>query len=226
MQYTDKQFVQADLILRRGGHITTEDVWLYEFLAHNFDELKVLYAAYGCLLMQHEDSFFFLIPEKDGLLRTKELSKATMHVGQVIAFLTRDPEITRTAGTIGVEAVLHSLAAQPVDVLRKTYAPTRGEATIDEGIRQGVQRALRTLATLGFIRWRGDQQFQPTNAINRFAELARHANGPDDDAKLFLSAQRGVVFDALAAEEEMEGEEVNGAGGDQEDEGVSDERAH
>jgi hypothetical protein len=73
MQYTDKQFVQADLILRRGGHVTTEDVWLYEFLAHNFDELKTLYAAYGCLLMQHEYSFFFLIPEKDGLLRTKAL---------------------------------------------------------------------------------------------------------------------------------------------------------
>jgi chromosome condensin MukBEF MukE localization factor len=133
-----------------------------------------------------------------------------MHVGQVIAFLTRDPEITRTAGTIGVETVLQSLTTQPLDVLRKTYAPTRGEATIDEGIRLGVQRALRTLETLGFIRWRGDQQFQPTSAINRFAELARHANDPDADAKLFLRAQRGVVLDALTPEKEIEGEGDDG----------------
>lgn len=201
MLFTDKQFVDADVRLRRGGHVTTEDVWLYEFMTKNFDELQHFYSAYGSTLMQHEDSFFFLLPQRDGVLRTKELSKGTMLVGQAIARLTRDPETTKSAGLLSQEMVLQVLESLPVDTLRKTFVPKRREATLHQGIREAVGQALRQLAALDFIRWKGEVFFA-TSAINRFIELARHGNAPDEDAKIYLTEQRGVIFEAPPEEPE------------------------
>ena len=217
--YTDTYFVQADVILRRGGHVSSDDVYLYETLARNFDNAKRLYEAYGCNLVQHEDGFFFLVMDKDSALRTKALSKSCMHLGMVIAILTRDPEITRSSGTISEETVLQYLAALPRDVLQKTYAPKRREATLDQGIRKAVRDALKQLGELGFIRWRGEQRFQPSAAINRFAEMARHGNDPDTTARLFLMVQRGVIFDSLdeVADDDTEDDnldDVNGYDGE------------
>jgi chromosome condensin MukBEF MukE localization factor len=210
MLFTDKQFVDADVRLRRGGHVTTEDVWLYEFLTRNFGELQQYYAAYGSTLIQHEDSFFFLQPHRDGVLRTRELSKGTMLVGQAVALLTRDPETTKSAGLLSQEMVLQVLESLPVDTLRKTFVPKRREATLHQGIRDAVAQALRQLSDLDFIRRKGELFFA-TSAINRFMELARHGNDPDDDARTFLTEQRGVVFES-PPEESEDGDEANDNG--------------
>jgi hypothetical protein len=48
------------------------------------------------------------------------------------------------------------------------------------------------LESLRFLKVQGDI-IRPTEAINRFAELARHDNEPDDAAREALLLQRGVV---------------------------------
>lgn len=213
MIYFDKHFVGADLILRRGGHINRSNLSYYQFLIDNFDELKRFYSGYQSELVQHPDGFYFLL-SKGGLIPTRLLPKQCVHLGMFIALKSRDPEITRSSGRIGLENLLQSIETSvPRDTLQKVYAPKQREASADMRITEEIQKALKTLAEMRFLEFQGEF-IRPLESIQRFAEMARHNNTPDDLGRLVLSEQRGVVFQAPteSADEDIEenGEEDEG----------------
>lgn len=193
--FHDDQFVEVDLLLRRGAHINRSNLTSYEFVTQNYDELQDFYRRYGCALQQHPDGFFFMIV-KNGRLRTRLLPKSCVHMGQFLAQKARDPEITRTVGNIAINQLLKDIETLvPRETLQAVYAPGRRDmTTIDTSISEEMDRALRMLANLGFVEL-ADKAVRPLEAIMRFADLARYGNDLSEDAKLHLTVLRGVVFD-------------------------------
>lgn len=205
MIYLDKHFVGADLILRRGGHINRSNLSFYQFLIDNFDELRSFYQGYQCELVQHPDGFFYLL-SRGGLIPTRLLPMPCVHLGMFIAMKSRDPEITRSSGRINLENLLQSIETSvPRETLQKVYAPKQRESSADTRIAEEIQKALKMLAEMRFIEIQGDT-IRPFEAIQRFAEMARHDNNPDELSRLVLSEQRGVVFQTpdQSTEEELE----------------------
>lgn len=195
------QFAEVDAALRAGRHVTRHDLRAYEFIWQNFDTLEKFYATYKCKLVQHPDGFFFLF-SKDGLIPTRKLSRAVMHLGAFIALKTRDPDITTTNGWMEVEALIADLeAAVHVEVLSKIYAPRRREGGAGDKIRGEILRSLAQLERMNFVR-REENALAATPAIYRFAELARHRNNPSDLEKIALETQRGVIIDPIDDESE------------------------
>lgn len=199
--FHDDQFVEIDLLLRRGAHINCSNLSAYEFLSQNYDDFREFYRRYGCSLLQHPDGFYFMTV-RGSLMRTRLLPKSCMHLGQFIALKTRDPEITRSLGKIAVSQLLKDIETLvPRETLQAVYAPGRRDATIDECISDEIMKALKLLGELGFIEI-ADKAVRPLEAIQRFSELARHDNDPSDDAKLHMTIQRGVVFAAATSNDD------------------------
>lgn len=203
MNYLDREFADVDLILRRGGHINRSALALYDWVCRNHDDLKALYTNYGSTLAQHPDGFFFLTLS-GGKLRSRLLPRTCVHLGMFIALKARDPEITRSSGWMGTTQLLHDIETSvPKDILQEAYAPGAKENVVDGRISLAITNALKVLDELCFIELRGDQ-FRPLEAIGRFAEFARHDNAPDDDARIQMSIERGIVFHDAADGDEIE----------------------
>lgn len=203
MNYLDKEFADVDLILRRGGHINRSALALYDWVCRNHDDLKALYTNYGSTLTQHPDGFFFLTLS-GGKLRSRLLPRTCVHLGMFIALKARDPEITRSSGWMGTMQLLHDIETSvPKAPLQEVYAPGAKENVVDDRISLAITNALKVLDELCFIELRGDR-FRPLEAIGRFAEFARHNNAPDDDSRIQMSIERGVVFHDAADGEEIE----------------------
>lgn len=197
MIFYDEKFVGIDLLLRRGGHVNRSNLAAYNWMCQHFDELQQFYGRYGCSLIQHQDGFFFMTL-RNGMIRSRLLPKACIHLGIFIALKSRDPEITRSSGWLQINQLMQDIETSvPKETLQRVYAPGRKENVIDEKISSEIQNAIKTLSDLKFIEISG-QAIRPMEAINRFAELAKHDNDPSDEARLQLTIERGVVFhDAL-----------------------------
>jgi len=192
MIYLTRQFIESDLILRRGGHINRSNLPLYQFVTDHYDNLDQFYLGYQCKLTQHQDGFFYLL-SKGGLIPTRLLPLPCIHLGMFIALKMRDPEITRSSGKIDLDGLLRSIEVSvPRETLQKVYAPKQREASVDTKITEEIQKALKDLARLNFVEIKGEI-IRPLESINRFAELARHDNSPDELARIVLM-DRGVVF--------------------------------
>lgn len=197
MIFFAKEFAEIDTALRLGKHLSRRDYGTHEFITRHFDDLERFYAGYGCRLVQHPDGFFFLLA-RGGMMPTRRLPRSVMHLGMFIALKTRDPELTRSDGRMSVDGLIRDLETSiPADTLSKVYAPKQKEVLTGSRVHEEIMRAMRTLAELGFIDMLGEQ-IHALEAIQRFAELARHNNTPDQTARIGLAVQRGVAFDVLA----------------------------
>jgi chromosome condensin MukBEF MukE localization factor len=203
--FYDDKFIEIDLLLRRGGHINRSNLASYDYVCQNFEELQKFYGRYSCSLYQHPDGFFYMAV-KGGMFRTRLLPKSCVHLGIFISLKARDPEITRSSGRVPINQLFQDIETSvPREVLQQVYAPNRREAIVDECILDEIKKALKILADLGFIEMT-ESTIRPLEAINRFAELARYNNEPNEESRSNLTAQRGVVFsDADENDDESEG---------------------
>lgn len=189
-------FPRVDTALRMGSHITTDDYVSHEFVAQNFSWLFGFYARYEASLTQHPDGFFFL--QTDGsVIPNKSLSKSCMHLGQLLAYLTRQPAITKTRGIVTLDEIHQTLSTMfSAELLGKIYVPTAKENGTAKQIKKEVFKSLRILTRLNFLTFEnGMKAVRITPAIGRFAEMARHDNDPSPAASKDLEIKRGVKFD-------------------------------
>lgn len=213
MNYTEKQFANVDLALRRGCHINRSSLNYY-WVCDNYDDLKAFYANYGATLVHHPDGYFFLTLSSNSKIRSRLLPAACVHLGEFIALKSRDPEITQSSGWIQTSSLLRDIKMTvPENILRQTYAPGAKEGVADDRITQTFFSSLKTLADLCFIEIGGDRSnpvaVKPLEAINRFAELARYNNAPDEGIKIRLETERGIVFNRRGGDEENSEDEEN-----------------
>jgi len=193
MIFHERQFVEVDLLLRRGGHINRSNLRAYEWVSENFEDLVSFYNSYGCALHRHPDNFIFMTTN-GGQIRSRLLPKSCVHLGMFLALKMRDPEILRSSGRISLGALLQDLdTTVPRPTLIAVYAPHGKEGTSDERIVGEVNAALKILHELNLIELSEDTVL-PLEALARFSEVARHENEPDEFARLQLAVQKGIQF--------------------------------
>lgn len=196
MIFYTREFAEIDTALRRGKHLSRSDYATHEYVSQHFEDMERFYASYGCRLIQHPDGFFFLLT-RGGLMPVRTLPRSVMHLGMFIALKVRDPELTRSDGRMSVAGLILDLETSiSVETITKVYAPKQKEVLSGARVHEEIMRVLRTLDELGFVEMMGDQLIA-REAIQRFAEMARHNNAPTETAKLGLEVQRGVVFDVI-----------------------------
>jgi chromosome partition protein MukE len=219
----DARFPDVDLELRRGRHIDRDDGEWYAFISDAQDHLEAFYRRYGCELVTRSDGFFYLLPTSDRLSR-RHLSAGEMLVGQTLALQYLDPATVQSGGLVSREQVLSRLTGLVGErELAGALEPRRrrfdDERIVQQAIREGVGKALRRLAAMGFIELADTERLRLRAPVLRFAEPVR---GLGDTARaLERLIARGEIIEPGSAvgedsfaydeenEDEAEGEEEN-----------------
>lgn len=203
----DDLFPEVDTDLRAGRHVATDDLDAFEFLRAAQHLLEPHYRRWGLELTHRAEGYFFLVPTRDGV-RRRQLTHAEMLAGQALALLWLDPGTLAANGVVRRDEVLRllaSLVGEDKLVARMNPRRKRRDERVDqEMLREEIQKAIRTLANLGFCVLEGEESVRVRPTIMRFADLAR---GPDRKAALEKLVARGEavdgdVQDAQPAEEE------------------------
>lgn len=104
-------FPIADYKLRRGVHLSIEDVELFDFVKLNYPELAPFYRRYEAELVEGAEGYFYLVSQ-GAMFGQRQFSKGEMLVALTIAHLYRDPEYrVRGTGEISADHVTARLEA-------------------------------------------------------------------------------------------------------------------
>jgi len=206
MIFHSPEFVDADLTLRRGGHVNRTNFALHGWMCTNFEELESFYSNFGCTLQQHPDGCFFLV-SSGKKIKTRVLPKPCIHLGTFLALKARDPEITKTSGWIPIDQLFQDLmTTTSKETLSNVYAPRAKESVISRKISEELKASIKTLSELNFIEVR-ESALKPLEAVGRFADLARYNNEPDNIAKDRLINQFGMTWTFDDSEDQEDAEE-------------------
>jgi chromosome partition protein MukE len=177
----DALFPEVDVSLRQGRHIDRDDGASYTFLIEAQVQLEGLYHRYGCELVHSSDGYFYLVPTSD-LLGRRHLTVGEMLVGQTLALAYLDPATVSAGGIVSREDILSRLAGllgereliQALNPRRRKY----DERVAQETVRLEFGRALRGLASLGFIEHLDSDQLRLRPPLLRFADSVRGLEDP------------------------------------------------
>lgn len=176
----DPLFPEVDLALRRGAHVDVTDPERYALLRDAQRHLEPFYLRYGCQLVQ-ADGFVYLLPAGDRLGR-RHLSAGEMLVGQALALLLLDPATLRTQGVVPralVVARLAQLVGEERLVLALNPRKRRHDRRVaEQTARRELDRALRSLAALGFVALVDEERLLLRRPLLRFTEPVRGAGDP------------------------------------------------
>lgn len=169
----DPLFAEVDLDLRQGRHVNRHESERYGFLRDAFEHLEGFYLQYDCELRHATEGFFHLVPNGSGLGR-RRLTAGEMLVGQALAIAYLDPETVRKGGSISSEEIVRRLAGiVGEERLVEALNPRRrrlDERVAEENVREEVDKALRGLASLGFVESGEGGQMRVCPSLLRFAE--------------------------------------------------------
>jgi chromosome condensin MukBEF MukE localization factor len=146
-------FPIADHKLRRGVHLSIEDVELFDFVKLNLSELAPFYRRYDAELMEGAEGYFYLVSH-GAMFGQRQLSKGEMLVALTIAHLYRDPEHRiRGTGEIGVDHVIARLEAlKTMEDIARVMTETRVKTDLHPSkMRETVLDAIKKLAALNFL---------------------------------------------------------------------------
>jgi chromosome partition protein MukE len=207
----DDLFPDVDLDLRRGRHVGREDGSAYDFLLDAQEHLEPFYRRYGAELVQRTDGYFFLLPSNDRLGR-RRLTAGEMLVGQTLALLYLDPSTLQHNRTITRELLLQRLSSLVgTEVLIRTLNPRKrkyDERVAAETVRRQVEKAVNSLAKLGFIHAVDSDRIQLRPALMRFAEAVRGAD--ESTAALERLIASGEIEEGEGSSEPEDDEEDEG----------------
>lgn len=195
----DELFPDIDLRLRRGCHISEgED---YQLLLEARALLEPFYRRYGCELVHIEAGYFYLLPQSDRLGR-RQLSVAEMLTGQVLALLYLEPESAGSGGVVrrgeALQLLSNLLGEERVLQALNPRRKRRDERTEQEAARRELDQALRALAQLGFIDWRGEDELRLRPPLLRFADPVRGFADPRAALQRLLERGSAVLLEPTA----------------------------
>lgn len=192
----DELFPEIDVGLRQGRHIDRNDGTSYTFLVEAQTQLEELYRRYGCELVHSSDGYFYLVPMSD-LLGRRHLSVGEMLVGQTLALTYLDPATVAAGGIVNREQILSRLAGllgereliQALNPRRRKY----DERVAQETVRLEVGKALRGLASLGFIELLDLDRLRLRPPLLRFADSVRGLEDPEMALARLISEAKVVT---------------------------------
>jgi chromosome partition protein MukE len=186
----DDVFPEVDLLLRGGRHIDDLDLEHFAFLQDARTLLEGFYDRFGCDLVRSSDGYFFLSPRGDRMGR-RSLDAAEMLVGQTLCLLRLDPGMLRTSWRVARVRVLELLeqlvGAERLGRVLNPRRKRRSQA-VEEEIRKDVARAIRTLASLGFVDVEADDQLRLRVPLLRFAEPVAPQPHPEEALENLIAA--------------------------------------
>ncbi len=212
----DEHFPEVDLTLRRGRHIGRDDGPTYEYLVDAQEHLEAFYRRFGCELIQQSDGYFYLLPSGDRLGR-RHLTAGEMLAGQALALLYLDPATLQHGGVIPRVILLERLSGLiGADALVRVLIPRMrryDERIAGEKVREGMGKALRGLADLGFVDILDEAHLRLRPALMRFAEPVRGLSDPAEALVRLVSRGEAILG------EEDEAPDADGGEAADEDEG-------
>jgi chromosome condensin MukBEF MukE localization factor len=146
-------FPIADYKLRRGVHLSIEDVELFDFVKLNYAELAPFYRRYEAELVEGAEGYFYLVSQ-GAMFGQRQLSKGEMLVALAMAHLFRDPEYrVRGTGEISADHVIARLEAlKTMEDIARVMTETRVKADLHPArMREAVLDAIKKLAALNFL---------------------------------------------------------------------------
>ena len=192
----DPLFAVVDTDLRQGRHINLHETERYTFLRNASTHLERFYRLYGWELRNAANGYFHLVPDAARLPRRK-LTTAEMLVGQALALMYLDPETLRNGGIVTNDDVVRKLVAIVGEerlVAELNPHRRRHDTRVAEGnVRNEVEKALRSLTSLGFVETQDANHIRLGRSVLRFADPV---HGLDDHAK----ALERLIANGLAAE--------------------------
>lgn len=182
----NEHFPIVDYKLRRGVHISMEDVEPHDFIKLHFDELSKLYRRYDADLLEGAEGYFYLV-SRGSIFGQRQLSKAEMLVGLSIAHLYRDPEHRiRGTGELAVEQVISRLETlKSQEDIARIMTETKFKADLHPSkMREAVSAAIKTLAALNFLQLSpgGENTFRCKRPIHRFTQFVLQAESTPEPA--------------------------------------------
>jgi chromosome partition protein MukE len=192
----DPLFPEVDLALRAGRHVDRDDGERYAFVLDAQTLLETFYRRYGCELVHASDGFFYLLPTGDQMGR-RHLTAGEMLVGQALALVYLDPTTLQAGGVTQQSVVVARLASlvgertliQALNPRRRKY----DERIAQETVRMEIAKALRGLASLGFIDLGEGEQVRLRIALFRFAEAVRGLSDPAEALSRLISEGKAVA---------------------------------
>jgi chromosome partition protein MukE len=179
----DPLFPDVDLALRFGRHVDTEDAARYEFLRDAQAHLERFYHRYGYEFVHASGGYFFLLPQAERLGR-RHLGLAEMLAGQALALTWLDPQIVEMLAHIVGEGRLMA-ALHP----RKRRADER---LAHESVRRELEKALRTLAALGFCDLVDEERVSLRASVLRFCEPVQGMGDPRQALEALMAGGRAI----------------------------------
>jgi chromosome condensin MukBEF MukE localization factor len=146
-------FPTADYKLRRGVHLSSEDVELYDFVKLNFDVLAALYRHYDAELKEGAEGYFYLVSQGT-MFGQRQLTKGEMLVGLTISHLFRDPEHrVKGTGELSADQVISRLETlKSMEDIARLMTETRVKTDLHPSkMRDAVLDAIKKLAGLNFL---------------------------------------------------------------------------
>jgi chromosome partition protein MukE len=142
------------------------------------------------------DGYFYLVPTND-LLGRRHLTVGEMLVGQTLALVYLDPATVSAGGVVNREEILSRLAGllgereliQALNPRRRKY----DERIAHETVRLEVGKALRGLASLGFIESLNSDQARLRPPLLRFADSVRSLDDPAAALSRLISESKVVT---------------------------------
>jgi chromosome partition protein MukE len=149
-----KHFPTIDAQLRRGAHISADDVEWHAFTKQHYSVLSKFYLRYQAVLKEGTEGYFYLVSE-GAMFGRRQLSKGEMLVGLTIAHLYRDPEhrVRNITGQVTVEHVLSRLEILKAkeDIARVMCDAKLKLQVHPQKVREAVLDAIKRLASLNFL---------------------------------------------------------------------------
>lgn len=205
----DETFPDVDLALRRGRHIDLDDTEWFAFLVDAQHHLELFYRRFDCELIQVSDGYFYLLPSGNKLGQ-RRLTVAQMLVGQALALIYLDPATLSAAGVVQVAQLIEVLTAivgeqNLVRALNPRRTSSMTSVVAERTVREEIKKALRGLATLGFVDRLSDEELRLRTPLMRFTDPLRGLT--DQKEALRMLIERGQVEVEQRSEEAEEDSE-------------------
>lgn len=203
----DALFPEVDLALRAGRHIDVDEGGRYELLHDALALLEPFYQRYGWELVRSPAGYFFLLPLSERLPR-KHLSTGEMLVGQALALLYLDPVTLETAGSATrsqvVEILQHLVGEERLYLELHPRRRRLDERIAGESVRREIDKAIRSLASLGFCDLVDEERLKLRTPVLRFAEPVQAMEAPTEALARLVARGRAALGEAPVAEDEAD----------------------
>lgn len=192
----DPLFPEIDLALRAGRHIDVEEGSRFEMLADALALLEPFYHRYGWEIVRSPAGYFFLLPLGDRLPR-RTMTVGEMLVGQALALLYLDPVTLETAGSATrsqvVELLSHLVGEERLYLELHPRRKRIDERIAAESVRKEIDKALRSLAHLGFCDLVDEERLRLRTPVLRFAEPVQSMESPTEALARLVARGRAAL---------------------------------